>query len=146
VSPQLIRLLTICLLLLIYVFFFRVLRAVWVSVGATRGPSSRRTRASRAATAPAALVVRTPESQQGTRYDLEDEITMGRAAGCAITLEDAYASQIHARVYRQEDSFLLEDLGSTNGTYLNRAAVTTAAPLRCGDQVQIGSTVFEVVT
>jgi pSer/pThr/pTyr-binding forkhead associated (FHA) protein len=146
VSPQLIRLLTVCLLLLIYVFFFRVLRAVWVSVGATRGPSGRRPRASRAATAPVALVVRTPESQQGTRYDLEDEITMGRAAGCAITLEDAYASQIHARVYRQEDGFLLEDLGSTNGTYLNRAAVTTAAPLRPGDQVQIGSTVFEAVT
>ena len=60
--------------------------------------------------------------------------------------DDNYASQLHARVYRQQDGFLLEDLGSTNGTYLNRATVTAPVLLRPGDQVQVGSTVFEVVT
>lgn len=145
-SPQLIRLLTICLLMLIYVFFFRVLRAVWVSVRSRGDAPSRRTKTRRDEAEPAALIVRTPETQQGTRYELTDDITMGRAAGCAITLDDNYASQLHARVYRQQDGFLLEDLGSTNGTYLNRATVTAPVLLRPGDQVQVGSTVFEVVT
>lgn len=145
-SPQLIRLLTICLLMLIYVFFFRVLRAVWVSVRSRGDAPSRRTKTRRNEAEAAALIIRTPETQQGTRYELTDDITMGRAAGCAITLDDNYASQLHARVYRQQGGFLLEDLGSTNGTYLNRATVTAPVPLRPGDQVQVGSTVFEVVT
>lgn len=132
--------------MLIYVFFFRVLRAVWVSVRSRGDAPSRRTKTRRDEAEAAALIVRTPETQQGTRYELTDDITMGRAAGCAITLDDNYASQLHARVYRQQDGFLLEDLGSTNGTYLNRATVTAPVPLRPGDQVQVGSTVFEVVT
>ena len=148
-SPQLIRLLTICLLLLIYLFFFRVLRAVWVGVrptGETAPRRARNTRTSKAVLPPAALIVRTPETQQGTRYDFAAEITLGRAAGCDVTIDDSYASQIHARVFQRDDHFLLEDLGSTNGTYLNRQKVSTPTVVKLGDQVQVGSTVFEVDT
>lgn len=145
-SPQLIRLLTILLLLLIYLFFFRVLRAVWVGVRPAREMTPRRTRTATAPQPPAALVVRTPETQQGTRHDFGDELTLGRAAGCDITIDDSYASQIHARVFRRDDHFLLEDLGSTNGTYLNRQNVNTTTVLKLGDQIQVGSTVFEVST
>jgi hypothetical protein len=146
VSPQLIRLLTICLLLLIYLFFFRVLRAVWVGVRPSRELTPRRTRSARAALEPAALVVRTPEAQQGTRHGLTEELTLGRAAGCDITIDDSYASQIHARVFRRDDHYLLEDLGSTNGTYLNRQNVSAPTVLKPGDQIQVGSTVYEVAT
>ena len=147
-SPQLIRLLTICLLLLIYLFFFRVLRAVWVGVRPARemAPRRTRTRATQTQRSPTALVVRTPETQAGTRHQFGDELTLGRAAGCDITIDDSYASQIHARVFQRDDHFLLEDLGSTNGTYLNRQHVTTATVLKPGDQIQVGSTVFEVST
>ena len=68
----------ICLLLLIYLFFFRVLRAVWVGVrptGETAPRRARNTRTSKAVLPPAALIVRTPETQQGTRYDFAAEIT-----------------------------------------------------------------------
>lgn len=143
-SPQLIRLLTICLLLLIYLFFFRVLRAVWVGVRPAREMTPRRTRSTRAAQPAAAFVVCTPEAQAGRRHVFSEEITLGRAAGCDITIDDSYASQIHARVFRRDDQHLLEDLGSTNGTYLNRQNVITATVLKPGDQVQVGSTVFEV--
>ncbi|MDG2114615.1 MAG: FHA domain-containing protein [Actinomycetota bacterium] len=145
-SPQLIRLLTICLLLLIYLFFFRVLRAVWVGVRPAREMTPRRTRAAKPHEPPSALVVRTPETQQGLRHAFNEEITLGRAAGCDVTIDDSYASQIHARVFRRDDNFLLEDLGSTNGTYLNRQNVTTATVLKSGDQIQVGSTVYEVAT
>ena len=80
------------------------------------------------------------------RYPLADELTMGRAAGCDVTVDDSYASQIHARVFRRDDNFLLEDLGSTNGTYLNRQNVSTPTVLKAGDQIQVGSTVYEVDT
>ena len=145
-SPQLIRLLTICLLLLIYLFFFRVLRAVWVGVRPAREMAPRGTRQPKAALPPSGLVVRTPETQRGRRYPLADELTMGRAAGCDVTVDDSYASQIHARVFRRDDNFLLEDLGSTNGTYLNRQNVSTPTVLKAGDQIQVGSTVYEVDT
>jgi len=146
VSPQLIRLLTICLLLLIYLFFFRVLRAVWVGVRPSREMAPRRAKQTKAAAPPGALVVRTPETQRGRRYAFAEELTMGRAAGCDVTVDDSYASQIHARVFRRDDNFLLEDLGSTNGTYLNRQNVTTPTVLKPGDQIQVGSTVYEVDT
>lgn len=145
-SPQLIRLLTICLLLLIYLFFFRVLRAVWVGVRPAREAKTRRSRTPLAQQSPSALVVRTPETQAGRRHDFGEELTLGRAAGCDVTIDDSYASQIHARVFKHDDHFLLEDLGSTNGTYLNRQNVSAPTVVKPGDQVQVGSTVFEVAT
>ena len=61
-----------------------------------------------------------PADQRGRAFPLGAELTVGRAAGCQITLDDTYASQIHARVFQRDGQFLVEDLGSTNGTYLNR--------------------------
>tara|TARA_B100000953_G_scaffold166339_1_gene137167 strand:- start:509 stop:742 length:234 start_codon:yes stop_codon:yes gene_type:complete len=77
---------------------------------------------------------------------LASELTIGRAATCEITIDDTYASQIHARVFRRDDDHVLEDLGSTNGTYLNRQKVSSATNLQTGDHLQIGSTVFEVMS
>jgi pSer/pThr/pTyr-binding forkhead associated (FHA) protein len=102
--------------------------------------------AAKAAAGQPALVVVAPEEHAGRRYDLADELTMGRAAGCRITLDDTYVSQLHARVFVRESSFYVEDLGSTNGTYLNRKKVAGPLLLKAGDQVQVGSTVLELVT
>ena len=52
-------------------------------------------------------------------------------------------SQLHARVFRRDGDVYVEDLGSTNGTYLNQKKVTAAVPLRKGDQLQIGKTVLQ---
>ena len=69
---------------------------------------------------------------------------MGRAGGCQITLDDTYVSQLHARVFRREGQLYVEDLGSTNGTYLNRKKVTAPIAIRKGDRLQIGKTVMEL--
>ncbi len=159
----LLNVLKICLLVLLYLFFFRVLRAVWAEVHLARqtsggaatagggggrgrlgkaGKAPRRTRA-RERTPPTLKVVQ-PAELAGTVYPLGDELTVGRAAGCQITLDDTYASQLHARIFVRDDQLYVEDLGSTNGTYLNRRKVSAPMVVSRGDQIQIGSTVMEV--
>lgn len=86
-----------------------------------------------------------PPERRGTVYELGDELTVGRAGGCQIALtDDTYASQLHARIFRKDGRVWLEDLGSTNGTYLNAKAVSAPVALRRGDRLQIGRTVLEV--
>ena len=58
--------------------------------------------------------------------------------------EDIYASTLHARLFRVNDQLWIEDLGSTNGTFVNTEQIGQAVRLSKGDQLQIGSTVFEV--
>jgi pSer/pThr/pTyr-binding forkhead associated (FHA) protein len=146
-SDTLIRLLTVCLLALVYLFFFRVLRAVWVEVKPVRSARSRqrpRAKPTPAEGQPSRLMILVPDEHRGRQYPLADELTVGRAAGCGVCVDDTYASQVHARIFRRDRQLLIEDLGSTNGTYLNRHRVTGPTPMTSGDQVQVGSTVFEV--
>lgn len=85
-----------------------------------------------------------PASEQGKTFPLGDELTVGRAAGCQVTLDDTYVSQLHARVFRRDGELFVEDLGSTNGTYLNRTKVGGPMPMKPGDRLQVGSVVMEL--
>ncbi len=143
-SPALIRLLTLCLLALVYLFFIRVLYAVWTEVRPPRQPRARRERAPRVAATPARLHILAPETAVGQVFTISDALVIGRAAGCEVTIDDTYASQMHARVFRRDDQVLVEDLGSTNSTYLNREKVNRPTVIGRGDILQIGATVFEV--
>jgi hypothetical protein len=146
---------------LIFLFFLRVIRAVWVemSPATIRKPRSMRRqerREERAASAPPGqprssrrrqlyLKVVQPPEHPGRTYDLDDELTIGRSPGCGVAMpEDIYASTLHARIFRRNDQLWLEDLGSTNGTFVNSEQIKQAVKLGKGDLVQIGSTVFEV--
>jgi hypothetical protein len=160
VSEQLLTILKLCLLALLYLFFFRVLRAVWAELrppklvdatprsatGAAGGRRARKSAARRpdASAAGPRLVVVEPVDQRGRSFPMGAEMTVGRAAGCQITLDDTYASQIHARVFLRDGQYLVEDLGSTNGTYLNRHKVAGPMVVHPGDKVQIGNTVMEL--
>jgi pSer/pThr/pTyr-binding forkhead associated (FHA) protein len=70
--------------------------------------------------------------------------TIGRAMACDFTLADLSVSRWHARLYRDEEHWLLSDLGSTNGTRLNGWRVTTGVPIKPGDQVSFGSISFVI--
>lgn len=78
----------------------------------------------------------------GVTFELDDEATFGRAEGVDIHLEDPFASSRHARIVRQGDLLVLEDLGSTNGTYLNDEPVQGPQPLHAGDRIRIGGSEF----
>jgi len=164
VPENLLGLLKICLLVLIYLFFVRVLWAVWSEVRAVRpqtepgvrpandraaGPgvgagASRRSRPG-APGVPQQLVIEMPPNRRGARFELSGpELTIGRAGGCHITLpDDTFASTLHARVFDRNGAVYVEDLGSTNGTYVNGNRLAAPVLLRPGDRVQVGTTVLE---
>jgi len=148
-------------IVLIFLFFLRVIRAVWVemspaTIRKTRSERRQERRQERAAARPPDrpresrrrqlyLKVVQPEAQTGRTYDLDDELTIGRSPGCGVAMsEDIYTSTLHARLFRRNDQLWVEDLGSTNGTFVNSEQIKQAMRLGKGDLLQIGSTVFEV--
>lgn len=81
----------------------------------------------------------------GTSLDLSDQqITIGRANDATLVLSDDYASTRHARLFPQDGQWLVEDLGSTNGTYVDRQKVTGPTPVPVGTPIRIGKTVLEL--
>jgi pSer/pThr/pTyr-binding forkhead associated (FHA) protein len=81
----------------------------------------------------------------GTTLGLTDQqITIGRADDATLVLTDDYASTRHARLFPQDGQWLVEDLGSTNGTYLDRQKVTEPTPVPIGVPIRIGKTVLEL--
>ncbi len=95
--------------------------------------------------APSKLVV-TEGTLSGTTVALQAQtITLGRAHDSTIVLDDDYASSRHARIYPDRDGqWIVEDLGSTNGTYLDRTRLTTPTPIPLGAPIRIGKTVIEL--
>src|SRR3712207_6654373 len=87
------------------------------------------------------VVERAPGHRAGSRYDVTGGATLGRG-DVEIVLEDPFASSRHARVEQQGGITVLEDLGSTNGTYLNEELLRGPQPLHPGDRVRIGDSVF----
>jgi len=112
---------------------------------ARRGRQPRPARAGRAARgAPQRLLV-TGGSLAGTAIGLTDQqITIGRANDATLVLSDDYASSRHARLFPQNGQWIVEDLGSTNGTYLDRQKVTQPTPVPAGVPIRIGKTVLEL--
>ena len=174
VTEQLLGILKYVLLGLLYLFFARVLWAVWSEVrGPGKGaaapqvagagvtpsdptvpapspvaPGARQVKPPRAPKgrrgSVGRLVVIEPKARRGAAFATAEEITVGRATTCTIGMpDDTFVSQLHARLFRDAGSVVIEDLGSTNGTYLNGKRLSAPERLTKGDRVQIGSTVFE---
>jgi hypothetical protein len=78
----------------------------------------------------------------GSAYDLSEGAVLGRGDTADIRLEDTFASSQHARLIPQGDVIVLEDLGSTNGTYLNGEPLRGPQPLHVGDSIRIGDSEF----
>lgn len=158
-SEQLLTILKLCLLVLLYLFFLRVLRAVWAEVkaprpavvaggapagGAVQPARVKEKKQKRPRGQASKLTVVNPPEQRGRSFALGQELSVGRAAGCVITLDDTFVSQLHARVFQQDGQVFVEDLGSTNGTYLNSQKVSGPMVMGRGDQLRVGDTVMEL--
>ena len=91
---------------------------------------------------PRLIVERAPGHTPGMEYDVGEGAVLGRGDQAEIRLEDPFASSRHARLVRQGGIVVLEDLGSTNGTYLNEELLTGPQPLHRGDRLRIGDSEF----
>lgn len=138
-------------LAVLYIFVARAVRAVMIELRpATASPSTSsgvaapRSTPRKTKKAPKRAVIVEGASSSGKNFELGQELTIGRADKCHVVLDDTYVSQVHARVFSRGDAYFIEDLGSTNGTYLNRKRVGGATELQRGDRVKIGKTVLEM--
>jgi Inner membrane component of T3SS, cytoplasmic domain len=112
-------------------------------VGASAGPPSRPAKVKRGKAAHQLVV--TAGQLAGTRITLgESQITIGRAEDSTLVITDDYASARHARLVPRNGQWIIEDMGSTNGTYLDRAKVTGPTPVPLGVPIRIGRTALEL--
>jgi pSer/pThr/pTyr-binding forkhead associated (FHA) protein len=155
-SPFVLSVLKYAFLALVYFFVFRALRTVAMDVAGrrSRGPDGRPTRPVPAPTgpvsrggkrkSPTAVVVRGEDGKKVESVPLGSAVQIGRAEACHVRIEDRYASQFHARLYSKNGAWYVEDLGSTNGTYLNQQRVSGSAEVQAGDHIRIGKTTLEL--
>ncbi len=86
-----------------------------------------------------------PLDRTGERVTVDSAVTIGRSADCDLAMSDTYLSSRHARLANDQGDLSIEDLGSTNGTYVNQELVDGRVHLERGDIVQVGGVLFEVV-
>ncbi len=149
--PFVLTILKISLLLLLYFFIYRAVRTVVLDLYGPRQPRRGRAPeprparpARRSRGAPTKLVVLDERGAKVGSHRLAGTLQIGRATSCQIRPEDNYISQMHARISERNGSWVVEDLGSTNGTYLNQRKVTVPTELSPGDRIRIGKTTLEV--
>jgi pSer/pThr/pTyr-binding forkhead associated (FHA) protein len=93
---------------------------------------------------PTTLTV-TEGSLAGTTLTLMDSgVLLGRNPECTLVLDDDFASGRHARIFRLDEGWFVEDLGSTNGTFLGSGKLTKPMPVEVGSTLRIGKTIFEL--
>ena len=96
----------------------------------------------RAGVSPRLRVVAAMGHEPGTTFDVGEGATFGRSDGADIRVDDPFASSAHARVFDRGGFMYIEDMGSTNGTYLNGRQVKTAQRLSIGDTIRIGDSEY----
>ena len=146
-SPFVLSVLKYALLALLYFFIYRAVRSVAAGLGSRPSPAAParppRGKPSRGRP-PGSLVVHAPEQAKLRTYRLSGTLEIGRAETCQVRLDDLYASLHHARLSSRDGAWLIEDLGSTNGTYVNDRRLSAPVEVHVGDVVRIGKTVLEL--
>lgn len=129
-------LLKLVFIALLFLFVWQIARAVGSHLGGFE-----RQRRSRPGSE---VVFVRSESQSGQDFTVEDVVVVGRSDQADVFLDDSYASEFHLRFSLIEGDLVLQDLGSTNGTYVNGRRIATPVSLNKGDAVQVGRSVMEV--
>lgn len=131
------NILKLVFLALLYLFLWQVSRAIWAHVG-SGADTERRKRAG------ADVVIVHSDDQSGLRFAVRGGVVLGRSDEADIVLSDPYASDFHLRFGDENGTVVVNDLGSTNGTYVNGRRISSPVTLGRGDAVQVGKTIMEV--
>lgn len=83
--------------------------------------------------------------QNGSVVPMDDYLTIGRAEDNLVSLSDKYVSSHHLKIYIRNNEYILEDLGSTNGTFVNDRKINGKVIVRKGDKIKVGSSIFKVI-
>jgi pSer/pThr/pTyr-binding forkhead associated (FHA) protein len=155
VPDSLLTVLRLLLLSLIWLFFVRVLfllaaKPRSAAAVATPAPAPSVNQAAapttgRAASGKASLRVVSAGPLANAEFVVDNEATVGRGQGCQVQLADPMVSQLHARLFRADRGLHIEDLGSTNGTFVNAKKVSAPVKLKKGDRIRVGPVELEVV-
>ncbi len=132
----LLTLLKLIFLAFIYLFVWQIARAVHSHLGG--GDLKLRSRRTDE------VVIVKSSTQAGTTIDPRTPVVLGRSPQADIVLDDPYASEFHFRMVRRPEGIVVNDLGSTNGTYVNGRRIAAPVTLSKGDTIQVGNTVMEV--
>jgi pSer/pThr/pTyr-binding forkhead associated (FHA) protein len=151
VPPFVLDVLKFAFLVLLYFFVYRAIRAAAGDVGARdrkradapAAPPKEGKRARRGKP-PRKLQIVDHDGVKAGTIKLQEPIQVGRADACQIRLGDTYISQFHARLFPRDGMWYVEDLGSTNGTYLNQRKLTGPSEVHAGDVVRLGKTTLEL--
>ena len=148
--PFVVTVLKVVFLGLLYFFVYRALRSVVVDLrapvaGTGRARATPPPAGARSASKPprSVVIVNGDGANLGSR-PLDGNLQIGRADACQIKIDDTYVSAFHARIFSRDGGWYVEDLGSTNGTYLNQKRVTSPVELQAGDRLRVGKTTMEL--
>lgn len=136
-----IRPLQVLVMVIAILFFARVLRVASVQAR----PVDDETAGRRRRNGSLGLEFIEPLERAGERLEVDPALTLGRSSECDVQLADNFLSSRHARVANDDGDLSIEDLGSTNGTYVNQELIQGRVLLERGDIVQVGGVLFEVV-
>ena len=120
---------------LLFLFTWQIARSMGAHVGRLAVNPRRRV---------SEIVVVRSDTQSGHTYPVKDALVFGRSDDADVILDDPYASEFHLRFTAEGTGLMLHDLGSTNGTYLNRGKVAGPMVIQPGDRLQVGNTVMEL--
>jgi hypothetical protein len=148
VTPFALSALKYGLLALLFLFVWRSMRWAVRGLSVEPAPRGRRARGDQVGAAPApppppSIVVHVPD-QRPQVVALTGSTVIGRAPECELRLDDTYASSQHARLFGKDAGWYVEDLGSTNGTFVNEQRLAAPALIQAGDRIRVGTTVLEV--
>jgi FHA domain len=138
---------------LLFLFLWRSMRWVVRGLNVDRsGPASPVTNARRGSESgdassqpgPVTVMVHADGTAKPRAMYLAANTVVGRGAECDLRLDDTFVSQEHARIFAKDGSWYVEDLGSTNGTFVNEQRLAAPAMLTTGDRVRVGTTVLEL--
>lgn len=124
-------------------FVLRVMRVAVVTVRPARDKGQKRQKNKR--TRFLALEIIEPDAHAGKRIEVDRMVSFGRGVECDVVIDDTYLSTRHAQFSNDDGDLLVEDLGSTNGTYVNQELIKHRTRLERSDIVQCGGVLFEVV-
>lgn len=132
-------------LALLYLFVILVIRVIYRELSPAPAPApAQRPAAPRRRSRSASLVLLGGEGRRAKReWEIGEELVVGRSPECSVRLDDEFASNLHAKIYQLQGRYYVEDLGSTNGTYVNGRRINYPIELRGGDRIRVGRTLME---